>query len=401
MSATCPSLRGRLVEPVEAVETPRFGTLSGGNHSHPAGDLDGETEMSTVVSLPPFQLDARIAESPLVSMRFVLNNRAGDLENAISTIEADIAESGDRRRRLRMQLMGWDDRRRSLLAEHRTCDREALLQSFARTEAVLVELTMVEEELGGLRERLAGLRAECSVVREISAALESMDELRHASLDDPGAKYSQASRELMNLVTDAHEAIAQNLLAGPLDRLADAALAVELVGRTAADAEGLLEGVVHCKGMARDALDDMQRVLFRLHPSELEDRGVVASLRRLVAEQGAGRLQVLGEERRLEPAVELALFRIVEEAVDNAVRHGHAGTIDIILSYGRDRVVTLVKDDGEGFDVVATEARLGRTKALGLIAMRQRAELAGGSLQVRSLIGAGTEVRATFSYRAG
>ena len=57
----------------------------------------------------------------------------------------------------------------------------------------------------------------------------------------------------------------------------------------------------------------------------------------------------------------------------------------------------MVLDDGEGFDVAATEARLGRSSGLGLVTMRQRAEIEDGQLEVRSVVGEGTEVRATFS----
>ena len=75
--------------------------------------------------------------------------------------------------------------------------------------------------------------------------------------------------------------------------------------------------------------------------------------------------------------------------------------IDVLLSFNNDRVVIVVKDDGDGFDVVATEARLGRTRGLGLIEMHERAALTGSRLEVRSLIGAGTEVRMMLAQRAG
>jgi signal transduction histidine kinase len=58
-------------------------------------------------------------------------------------------------------------------------------------------------------------------------------------------------------------------------------------------------------------------------------------------------------------------------------------------------VTAVVKDDGDGFDVTATEARLGRSRALGLIEMRERVRLVGGRLELRSILGLGTEVRAT------
>jgi signal transduction histidine kinase len=105
---------------------------------------------------------------------------------------------------------------------------------------------------------------------------------------------------------------------------------------------------------------------------------------------------VLGAARRLRPGVEVALFRIVQQALANALAHGHAGTLEVALLFQPQRVAVVVLDDGEGFDVAATEARLGRSTGLGLLTMRQRAEIEDGQLEVRSVVGEGTEVRASF-----
>jgi two-component system sensor histidine kinase DegS len=92
----------------------------------------------------------------------------------------------------------------------------------------------------------------------------------------------------------------------------------------------------------------------------------------------------------------MVLFRIVQEAVTNAQAHGHAAAIEVALLFQPSRVVVVVSDDGEGFDVGATEARLGRSAGLGLITMRQRVENENGQIDIRSLVGEGTEVRVNF-----
>jgi two-component system sensor histidine kinase DegS len=106
---------------------------------------------------------------------------------------------------------------------------------------------------------------------------------------------------------------------------------------------------------------------------------------------------VLGAAPQLEPLGELALYRVVKESIDNAINHGRAQHVDVVLSFNNGRVTAVVKDDGDGFDVTATEARLGRNRALGLIEMRERVRLVGGRLELRSILGMGTEVRATVS----
>ena len=67
-----------------------------------------------------------------------------------------------------------------------------------------------------------------------------------------------------------------------------------------------------------------------------------------------------------------------------------------MLAFGHNRLQGVVSDNGDGFDDSGTEARLGRTQSLGLISMRERVENLGGSIEVRSVIGAGTEVRMAF-----
>jgi signal transduction histidine kinase len=108
------------------------------------------------------------------------------------------------------------------------------------------------------------------------------------------------------------------------------------------------------------------------------------------------RVQVVGQEPKLPPAVASAAFRVVVEAIDNARRHGRAEEVEVVLSFSPRRLHVVVSDGGEGFDVSATEARLGRTRALGMVGMRERVENASGTLDIRSTLGAGTEVRAVF-----
>jgi signal transduction histidine kinase len=92
----------------------------------------------------------------------------------------------------------------------------------------------------------------------------------------------------------------------------------------------------------------------------------------------------------------MAGFRTVLGAVDNAIRHGGATEVEVVLSFSRRRLHVLVCDRGEGFDVAAAEARLGRARGWGLVGMRARVENAGGTFEIRSAPGAGTEVRSVF-----
>jgi two-component system sensor histidine kinase NreB len=109
-----------------------------------------------------------------------------------------------------------------------------------------------------------------------------------------------------------------------------------------------------------------------------------------------GRLDVIGDTKLVPDSMALPILRITQVAVRNVVDHANAEHLDITLSVTQRGVSLVVRDDGDGFDVVATETRLGKTGGLGILAMRERAELAGGTLDIRSAVDVGTEVRAVF-----
>ncbi|MBV8195393.1 MAG: histidine kinase, partial [Candidatus Dormibacteraeota bacterium] len=109
-------------------------------------------------------------------------------------------------------------------------------------------------------------------------------------------------------------------------------------------------------------------------------------------------LRVAGEETRLPGSLEPTLFRIIQEALNNARKHAQASSIEVVIGFQPHNVSAVVRDNGVGMDVAATEARLDGTRHLGLISMRERAELEKGSLEIRSRPGQGTEIRASFNH---
>ena len=103
-----------------------------------------------------------------------------------------------------------------------------------------------------------------------------------------------------------------------------------------------------------------------------------------------------GLDRRPHAAVEVACYRIAQEALNNATRHAKATQVVIDVKM-QDRLIRLaIRDDGAGFDEEEARERALRSGRLGLIGMAERAELAAGSLKIRTVKGVGTTVSATF-----
>jgi len=144
-----------------------------------------------------------------------------------------------------------------------------------------------------------------------------------------------------------------------------------------------------------ETLQDVRRLAVELRPSALDDFGLEPALRRLgqsVREAGGLDVQVetmLGGER-LAPDVETAVYRIVQEALTNVIKHANAARASIVVTRKPDGVLVMIEDDGRGFDPAAS-----RDGGLGLLGMRERVELLDGTLQVEAEPGQGTTLIVT------
>jgi signal transduction histidine kinase len=226
--------------------------------------------------------------------------------------------------------------------------------------------------------------------------------MKPAAYDRPSADAdspaSAREDERRHLARDLHDGPAQTLAAA----LFEVDLAVSALDRAPATAR---EELLAARALLRDALDDVRALMAGLRPRLLEERGVVVALNEMAAmpplwgTEVSVETQGIGPGERLPADVELALFRIAQEAVSNARRHGAANRVRVSLAV-RPRVAELlVVDDGCGF---LWEPEFGwSSRGDGLPGMRERAELLGGTLRVESAPGAGTRVAALLPLPLG
>lgn len=152
------------------------------------------------------------------------------------------------------------------------------------------------------------------------------------------------------------------------------------------------------KSLAGDVLDDVRALARELRPSVLDDLGLVAALDRYAREYAhrfnvAVDFQVVGlEERRLPPQYEIALYRIVQEALTNIAKYASAQNVSVLLEHRADSIIAIVEDDGCGFDAEKGLRERSDRQQLGLLGMKERAELLGGNLIIESKVGEGTTV---------
>lgn len=144
-------------------------------------------------------------------------------------------------------------------------------------------------------------------------------------------------------------------------------------------------------------IDSVHKLIFDLRPTTLDHLGLVPSLRWFANSRlGPKGVRVLVEEvsdpRRLPIEVETALFRVIQEAINNIARHAAARRVNIYLDFGDEEVAVDVVDDGVGFDLFELSPSPDNQRGLGLMGMQERIDMLGGDLEINSIPGQGTQI---------
>lgn len=215
--------------------------------------------------------------------------------------------------------------------------------------------------------------------QQMQAATVRMRTLSHRLLDAQESERRSLAREL-------HDEAGQ--------ALASLRFGLRLLEREVDGGGSVTERVAELMQRTDAVIDGLHRLAADLRPASLDHLGLEAALRQYSRSAAAKfglavRFKARGmPSERFPPEVETALYRVVQEAMTNVVRHARATQVDVLLQRRGDRVVVTVEDDGVGFDPDQVQ----RGDHLGLLGVRERAEALGGTLTVESAPGAGTTV---------
>ena len=194
--------------------------------------------------------------------------------------------------------------------------------------------------------------------------------------------------------------LARDLHDGPTQFVSAIILSLSLVKELINPAPELaLNEVNQTMSMAEQALKQLRTLLFDLRPVVLETHGLIPALElyteRLQETDNLNiHLNVEQEFERLTPKAEVAIFAIIQEAVNNAKKHAQAAQINLALqpNPARDTMAISITDNGIGFDVKAVTQNYNKRGSLGLINMQERTETINGTFRINSQVGHGTEV---------
>ncbi len=195
--------------------------------------------------------------------------------------------------------------------------------------------------------------------------------------------------ERKRIARELHDDTSQQLVALSryLDTLADSEEDLSEAG---------IERLEQLQRRIEDALQGVRRFSRDLRPSVLDDLGLLPALQGLLSDlEGYGiatEMRISGDTRRLAPDVELALFRIVQETLNNVHRHAQASNVVIDVGFQDGRVKVDVRDDGQGFELPGRPGDFAYSGKFGLLGIEERAQLLDGEFRVQSGKGEGTVV---------
>lgn len=307
------------------------------------------------------------------------------------------------------RLQEWEECRRSL-------DE---LAGLLNSQAGIVEIDAMPmanlEARAGLLEHEAHLREEHSrlaekvyrlqrAVRLLSAAIRHLETESSRILDGgDGSLLGQEEEpqaDFHERVLQAYEQerirLAREIHDGPAQVMANAIFEMEFVERVAErDPSALGEQLARLKAEMRDGLSEVRRFIFDLRPPALAEKGLFGALRDYLLEFEkhfgiAVEADLPNLQQRPPASKETAIFRIVQEALQNVQKHGGATRVVVRGELKGHLLRLCVEDNGRGFAMSEVATR--RTRSLGLISMRERAELIDAQLDIRSAPGAGTRV---------
>jgi two-component system sensor histidine kinase DegS len=205
--------------------------------------------------------------------------------------------------------------------------------------------------------------------------------------------------KIMLAQEEERKRIAREIHDGMAQTMANVVLRTEIAERMLAkqDLTSVKEELVDLKGQVRGGLEEIRKIIFNLRPMAIDDLGIVPTLRKYVQDfEEKTRIRthfsLIGRESRFPSGLEIAMFRLVQEAFSNVLKHANATYVSVELTLEKEQVHIYIVDNGDGFDVDMTEKIIAKGNNFGLLGMRERVELLEGRMDIVSEKDSGTKI---------
>lgn len=303
----------------------------------------------------------------------------------------------------------YKEARRALISAEMTDDYDLQARVYAEAERYMHLRATFEERERYLRRRRDDLeREKVRMERIMGHSTNTMGKLRLAveilknRLDSTMAAGTVGSAanvaKALQFVERENKRLYREIHDGPIQQFAASILSLEYLERVAAkgDMSALKEEIERVKEQQREALGDFRGFLIQLQPLGLE-KGLGGAIKRLAEgyreRHGIDfRVQLTQEDDQFPSVIRSNLFRIVQEAASNALRHGGAKKITVKYEYTDKELLLSIKDDGSGFNIETESAAATERGSFGLSNIAERVQFARGKLKIASSIGKGTDI---------
>ncbi|MGM0837630.1 MAG: sensor histidine kinase [Bacillota bacterium] len=331
------------------------------------------------------------------------------LAKELNSVKLEVAQLIHKQDKLEMQVRMARNRLSEVSRQFKKFTEEQIRHAYDHAHELQLELhttSQLEVQLRNRRNeierRLVNLEATISkadrLVSQVSVVLNYVT----SDLQQVGQMIADASEKrefgfkIMEAQEEERRRLSREIHDGPAQMLANVMMRSDLIDRTFRErgASEALSEIRSLKVMVRSALYEVRRIIYDLRPMALDDLGLIPTLKKYIStteEYHNGQPTVefvhMGSESRLSANLEVAVFRLVQESLQNAIKHAQANQIHVKLELKPTLITVIVKDDGVGFDT--TEKK---EKSFGLLGMRERVELISGELKIQSKPGSGTTV---------
>lgn len=322
-------------------------------------------------------------------------------ETAEIIFKVDELEKKERRSRLRLMEVSRNFRKYS------EADIKA---SYEDTSNVQLEMAMARLQEQNLRRQRDELELRLKSLKNTVEKAESLVSQVGAVLGYLGTQMGsvvtqietlQASQifgaKIIRAQEEERRRVAREIHDGPAQAMANIVFRAEVCERLVdVDIARAKNELKDLREQVRVALRETRTIIFDLRPMTLDDLGLVPTIRRVLETikdrcDIFSEVKILGEEKRLDSHIEIGLFRIIQEALNNVEKHAKASNVWVRIDFRPGVVSAVIEDDGQGFDTASAAGN----ESFGLMGMNERINLLAGELTIKSEIGKGTRIFVT------
>ncbi|ADU31874.1 sensor histidine kinase [Evansella cellulosilytica] len=327
------------------------------------------------------------------------------LKTELARVQSNVIDIIERNERMEVHSRFARNRLSEVSKQFGNYSDEEVRKAYEQANDYQVQLAILRQEEKQLRERRDQIerrlvklkdtveRAE-TLVSQINVVINYLtgDLKQVTEMVEDAVEMQKFGLKIILAQEEERKRLSREIHDGPAQMMANVMIRSELVERVYVDKgiDEALKEIHDLRKMVGDSLAEVRRIIYDLRPMALDDLGLVPTLKRYLKHMEERTKTIitfksLGKERRLPTDLEIALFRFVQEAVQNANKHASATRIDVKLELTANKALVIIKDDGIGFN--PNEKKEG---SFGLLGMRERVNMLDGEIGIDSKAGAGT-----------